>query len=103
MQALESGTSKLGSVEIRRKDVCLGRTTAESIQSGLFFGHFGALQEIMQRIKLEEFSGQHPKVIATGGFATLFGGTGLFDQVVPDLVLHGLLAALELNGVERVV
>ena len=35
MQALESGTSKLGSVEIIRKDVCLGRTTTSSIQSGL--------------------------------------------------------------------
>jgi len=97
MQALESGTSKLGSVEITRKDVCLGRTTADSIQSGLFFGHLGALQEIMQRIRMEEFSGQRPKVIATGGFAALFSDTGLFDQVVPDLVLHGLLAALKLN------
>jgi len=97
MQALESGTSKLGSVEIIRKEVCLGRTTTESIQSGLYFGHLGALREIMQRIRHEEFGDQRPKVIATGGFATLFGGTGLFDQVVPDLVLHGLLAALKMN------
>jgi len=97
MQALESGTSKLGSVEIVRKDVCLGRTTAASIQSGLYFGHLGALHEIIRRIQLEEFGGQRPKVIATGGFATLFGGTGLFDQVVQDLVLRGLLAVLEMN------
>ncbi len=41
MQALESGTSKLGSVEIIRRDTCLGRATAESIQSGLYFGHLG--------------------------------------------------------------
>lgn len=98
MQALESGTSKLGSVEITRMDTCLGRTTAASIQSGLYFGHMGALQEIMQRIRMEEFDGQRPKVVATGGFATLFGGTGLFDQVVPDLVLRGLLTALKLNA-----
>lgn len=97
MQALESGTSKLGSVEISRMDTCLGRTTASSIQSGLYFGNMGALQEIMQRIRMEEFDGKRPKVVATGGFATLFGGTGLFDQVVPDLVLRGLLAALNLN------
>ena len=97
MQALESGTSKLGSVEILRKEVCLGRTTASSIQSGLYFGHLGALREIMHRIQLEEFDGQRPKVIATGGFATLFGGTGLFDQVVQDLVLRGLLSVLEMN------
>ncbi len=98
MQALESGTSKLGSVEIVRKDVCLGRTTASSIQSGLYFGHLGAMREIMKRIQMEEFDGQRPKVIATGGFATLFGGTGLFDQIVQDLVLRGLVAVLELNS-----
>ncbi len=69
MQALESGTSKLGSVEIIRTDICLGRTTASSIQSGLYFGHLGALREIMHRIQLEEFEGQRPTVIATGGFA----------------------------------
>jgi len=97
MQALYSGTSKLGSVEIIRRDICLGRTTAASIQSGLYFGHLGALQQIMERISLEEFEGQRPKVIATGGFASLFGGTDLFDEVVPDLVLHGLLAALRMN------
>ncbi len=97
MQALESGTSKLRSVEIIRRDVCLGKTTAESIQSGLFYGHLGALQEIMQQIREEEFGDQQPKVIATGGFASLFGGVGIFDQVVPDLVLQGLLVALELN------
>ncbi|MDX2428745.1 MAG: type III pantothenate kinase, partial [Xanthomonadales bacterium] len=97
MQALDSGTSKLGSVEIVRKETCLGRTTASSIQSGLYFGHLGALREIMHRIQLEEFEGIHPKVIATGGFATLFEGTGLFDQIVPDLVLRGLLGVLKMN------
>ncbi len=103
MQALESGTSKLGSVEIIRKEVCLGRTTASSIQSGLYFGHLGALREIMHRIQLEEFDGKRPTVIATGGFATLFDGTGLFDQVVQDLVLRGLLGVLEMNAERTVV
>ncbi len=103
MQALESGTSKLGSVEITRKDTCLGRTTATSIQSGLYFGHLGALQEIISRVQLEEFDGQRPKVIATGGFAALFDETDLFDQVVQDLVLHGLLAVLEMNATKQVI
>jgi type III pantothenate kinase len=98
MQALESGTSKLGSVEIIRMDVCLGRTTASSIQSGLYFGNLGALREIMHRIQLEEFDGERPFVIATGGFASLFGGSGLFDQIVQDLVLRGLLGVLEMNA-----
>lgn len=97
MQALESGTSKLGSVEIIRRDKCLGRDTAESIQSGLFFGHLGALREIMQRVQIETFGGDKPKVLATGGFASLFDGSGLFDEIVPDLVLKGLEIALDMN------
>ena len=103
MQALESGTSKLGSVEINRKEVCLGRTTTSSIQSGLYFGHLGALREIMQRIQQEEFEDKRPKVISTGGFAALFDGTGLFDHAVQDLVLRGLLAVLELNAAKVAV
>jgi type III pantothenate kinase len=102
MQALESGTSKLGSVEIMRGENCLGRTTAASIQSGLYYGHLGALQEIINRIRLEEFGGQQPRVIATGGFAALFDGTDLFDHVRQDLVLHGLLVVLGMNPLKRV-
>jgi type III pantothenate kinase len=75
MQALESGTSKLGSVEIVRKEICLGRTTTASIQSGLFFGHLGALREILHRVRLEEFDGERPKVIATGRLKTCLLGT----------------------------
>ncbi len=99
MQALESGTSKLGSVEIVPMQTCLGRTTASSIQSGLFYGHLGAMREIIQRITEEEFNGQQPRVVATGGFASLFADTGLFDVIVPDLVLRGLLCALKMNEV----
>jgi type III pantothenate kinase len=99
MQALESGTSKLGSVEITAMQTCLGRTTANSIQSGLFYGHLGALQEIITQVSGEEFAGQRPQVVATGGFANLFSATELFDVVVPDLVLRGLLCALKLNDI----
>jgi type III pantothenate kinase len=52
----------------------------------------------MHRIQLEEFDGERPFVIATGGFASLFGGSGLFDQIVQDLVLRGLLGVLEMNA-----
>lgn len=97
MQALESGTSKLGSVEIVQRQTCLGRDTAESIQSGLYFGHLGALQEIIKRVQVETFNGDRPRILATGGFASLFNETGLFDEVFPDLVLFGLKLAAEMN------
>ena len=96
MQALHQGTAKLGSVEIVRAQTCLGRTTAGSIQSGLYFGQLGALQHITKQVSAEEFQTE-PRIIATGGFAGLFSESGLYDQAVPDLVLRGLLAALEIN------
>lgn len=101
MHALDSGTSKLGAVEIVRTKQTLGRTTASSIQSGLFYGHLGALNEIINRVVEEEFAGQRPRVLATGGFASLFDGSGLFDTIVPDLVLRGLKRAADLNSDDK--
>ena len=97
MQALDSGTSKLRAVEIVRSEKALGRTTAESIQSGLFLGHLGALREITNRVVEEEYAGQRPTVLATGGFASLFEHTGLFDLLLPDLALQGLRLAYAMN------
>jgi type III pantothenate kinase len=97
-EALDSGTSKLGAVEIIRAGQTLGRTTAASIQSGLYYGHLGALQEIIRRVVTEEFAGQRPTVIATGGFGSLFEDTGLFDVLIPDLVLQGLKLAAAMNA-----
>lgn len=97
MQALERGTSKLGSVEIVNTSKKLGQSTAGSIQTGLYRGHLGALREITQGITQSHFSREEPLTIATGGFARLFENTGLYDQMVPDLVLRGLLMALVMN------
>jgi type III pantothenate kinase len=98
MQALVSGTSKLAATEIVRVSQTLGRTTAASIQSGLFHGHVGALKEIIGRVVGEEFDGRKPPVIATGGFATLLENSGLFDVNLPELVLQGLKLAEEMNS-----
>jgi len=97
MEALDRGTARLSSVEIRKAERCLGRTTAASIQSGLYYGHLGALREIMRGVSRDAFEGQQPRVIATGGFASLFADADLFDEAVPDLVLRGLVTALVMN------
>ena len=98
MQALYSGASKLSAVEIVRIDTALGRTTAASIQSGLFHGHLGALQTIIGKVVDEEFGGERPLVLATGGFASLYEDSRLFDELVPDLVLQGLRLAQAMNA-----
>ena len=97
MQALDQGTARLSSVEIRKAESTLGRSTAASIQSGLYHGHLGALNEIMAGVCRDAFDGQRPRVLATGGFSSLFADTGLFDEAIPDLVLRGLLTALFMN------
>lgn len=99
MEALESKTAKLPSVEIIDCKETLGRSTVESIQSGLYYGHLGMMKEITQRLSQECFSGEKPFIIGTGGFAGLFEKEKIFDAVLPDLVLKGLLYSLKLNKV----
>lgn len=100
MEALESRTAKLPPVEIVQTKSALGRSTVESIQSGLYFGQIGMLKELTSRLAEEGFpdSKERPKVLATGGFSGLFDKTGLFDAIIPDLVLKGLNIALKLNS-----
>ena len=97
MDALESKTAQLPSVEIRPVESAIGRTTIESIQSGLYWSNVGTVKELVSRITSEVFSDNPPLVIGTGGFATLFAEENLFDAIVPDLILIGLLEALRLN------
>jgi type III pantothenate kinase len=97
MEALESRTSRLPSVEIVLPQDCLAKTTVESIQSGLYYGTLWQVKEIVGRITQEAFAGQKPRVIGTGGLASLFAKAGIFDEENPDLVLHGLHTALKMN------
>lgn len=98
MEALEEKTAKLPTVEIVPMRQALGRSTVESIQSGLFFGQVGMAKELKARITEEVFRGEPPVVIGTGGFSGLFEKSGLFDTIVPDLVLRGLNLALKMNS-----
>lgn len=98
METLEQRTAKLPSVEIKPSRSAIGKTTIESIQSGLYWSNVGMVRELVSRITDEAFDGERPVVVATGGFAHLFHRENLFDHVVPDLILTGLLEALRLNG-----
>ncbi len=98
MEALESKTAKLPSVEIVSMHESLGRSTTESIQSGLYYGHLGTIKELTERITKECFQGEKPLVIGTGGFSHLFEKEKVFDEIIPDLVLKGMLIALQYNA-----
>lgn len=98
MDALTQKTAKLPPVEIVKAEQCIGRSTVESIQSGLYYGALGSLREIITTIEEQCFAGQTVAKISTGGFAHLFEGQDIFDMNIPDLVLQGLYAALEMNS-----
>lgn len=95
--ALSRNTAKLPPVEIIKMTQVLGRSTIESIQSGLFFGALGACREIIARLKQDIFGHEAVLVLATGGFASLFEQTDLYDLLLPDLVLEGIRLAAVMN------
>ncbi|MBU0744438.1 MAG: type III pantothenate kinase [Gammaproteobacteria bacterium] len=98
MNSLEINAANLFSVEIIKPQIALGRTTIESIQAGLYFGHLGAIKEIISRISQEVFPKESPLVITTGGFSHLFEHKNIFNHLEPDLVLQGIKIAYEINN-----
>ena len=97
MEALEANTAKLPVVEIVRPTTSVGRSTTESIQAGIYWSNVGMIRELTSRVTEEAFAGTRPLVIGTGGFAHLFEPEGLFDEIVPDLILKGLFWSLKMN------
>jgi type III pantothenate kinase len=95
--SLASNTAKLPRVEIARPENVLGRTTVESIQSGLYHGPVGAIRHILAALQSEAFPQSKPRVIGTGGFARMFEGERLFDEFIAELVLWGLKYAEAMN------
>jgi len=96
-ETLASRTAKLPRVEIARPESVLGRSTVESIQSGLYHGHTGAIRHIVDGLAREVFAGVRPRVLGTGGFARMLEEEHLFDEIVPELVLLGLKLAEGMN------
>jgi len=99
-EALFSRAARLSRVEIRRPTSVIGRTTAGSIQSGLYFGYLSLVDGLIDRIAAE-MEGM-PKVVATGGLAELLGkGSARIQEIDPNLTLQGLRILDERNRQRR--
>ncbi len=95
LEALYLQASALRSVELVRPRSVIGRSTVESIQSGVLYGFAAQVDGVVERI-LDELG--EATVIATGGLAGLIAPhTKHVQHVEPWLTLHGLRIVHERN------
>ncbi|MGI6730515.1 MAG: type III pantothenate kinase [Anaerovoracaceae bacterium] len=104
--ALFEKTAKLPKVELEDPGRAICRNTIESMQSGLVYGHMGTVDFIIRKIKKElksyTKSDKEPRVIATGGLASLINsGIDSIDYVDKLLTLEGLYLIYEKNKGRR--
>ncbi len=88
-EALFLKTSKLPRVELVKPAKAIGDSTAECIQSGIFYGYVGLVRELVTRIASE--LGEKAPIVATGGFVPIVAGEiDLIDHADELLILEGL-------------
>ncbi len=101
VDALAARAAQLRKIELVRPKNVIGKNTVEALQSGTIYGFAGQVDGLVDRISAElvkEF-GEEPKVIATGGLATLIIGVSeTIDYHEPHLTLIGLRLIHERNA-----
>ena len=91
LDALVAAAAKLPriAIEAPESDSVIGRTTADQMLIGIYFGYVAMIEGLVERMKAEV--GRPIKVISTGGLATLFERhSKVFDIIEPDLTIQGL-------------
>jgi type III pantothenate kinase len=94
--ALFGAAAALRRVELVEPRHVIGKSTVESIQSGVIYGYAGLVDGLCRRIKDELGDAT---VIATGGLATVIRPLSTeIDHHEPWLTLHGLRLVFERNA-----
>jgi len=89
LHALASRTSQLYSVSMELPVSPIGKNTADAMRSGLLWGALYAAEGLAQKFAVEICG--NPKVIATGGFASLLvSKSRIISENAPNLVLEGI-------------
>jgi type III pantothenate kinase len=88
-EALFARAARLPRVEIKRPAKIIGTNTVDNLQIGLFYGHLGLVDSILERMIAE--LGKETVCVATGGLAHLIAGESKYIQHINDtLTLEGL-------------
>ena len=96
LEALRRVAAQLPRVAIGRPERVVGKTTAQAMRSGIFWGYVGLTEGIIERIRRE--MGVPMGVIATGGLAPLFTEcSAVLERADPQLTLKGLWAVYRRN------
>jgi type III pantothenate kinase len=99
-EALYLRTAKLPRIEVAKPKKPIGKTTVTSMQSGIYFGYVGLVNNIIAEISRE--IGAEPKIVVTGGFASQLGPEiQAPHHHEPHLVLEGLRILFERNKEEK--
>lgn len=94
LEALIEKTSMLPKVEIKKPEKAIGTGTISALQSGIFHGYIGLVENLVRKIAAE-MRGK-PVVVATGGMARLVAGEcSVVDRIDPHLTLSGLRIIFE--------
>jgi len=99
-EALFEYAAKLPRIELRKPEKVIGKSTVESMQSGIIYGFAGQVEGLVKRLKEE--LGQKCKVIATGGLIGLIAEEiDIIDHLEPFLTLEGLYYIGLINGIDE--
>jgi type III pantothenate kinase len=97
LDALFARAAALRRVELVEPRSVVGRSTVESIQSGVIYGSSSLVDGMCERIQAELDS--EATVVATGGLSGLIGPlSNAINHVEPWLTLHGLRLIFEKNA-----
>jgi type III pantothenate kinase len=89
--------ARLGAFEIKAPPRVVGKSTEESLQSGLLYGAVGQVDAIVRRIATE--ARMRPVVVATGGLAkSIASHSKTIQKVDAHLTLHGMRMIYERSG-----
>lgn len=95
IDAIHDRTAQLPKVPLEIPSSAIGRTTIESLQSGIVHTQLLGIAQFIWVLAEEAFTDDIPIVIATGGLASFAQAhTQIFDHVDPDLVLKGISLTL---------